>query len=126
MPLSKNIERGDIYYADLGQGVGSEQYGTRPVLVIQNDMGNKHSPTVIVAAITSRLDKTMLPTHVCISSQESGLPLRSIVLLEQIKTVDKARLTQRVGSLDVNVMERIDHAICVSVGILSPQKKRCA
>ena len=126
MLLSKNIGRGDIYYADLGQGIGSEQYGMRPVLIIQNDMGNKYSPTVIVAAITSRLDKTMLPTHVCISSQESGLPLRSIVLLEQIKTIDKSRLTQRVGNLDTKSMERINHAICVSVGILNPQKERCA
>ena len=126
MLTQKTIERGDIYYADLGHGVGSEQYGTRPVLVIQNDAGNKHSPTVIVAAITSRLDKTALPTHVCVSSQESGLPLRSIVLMEQIKTVDKSRLLQKVGRLDDNVMEKIDRSLCVSIGILSPQKPRCA
>lgn len=111
----KEIKRREIYTADLEPIVGSEQGGLRPVLVLQNDTGNKHSPTTIVAAITSRKSKAKLPTHVNISAQ--GLAKDSIVLLEQIRTVDKSRLTEYVGSLDKQTMESVDRAIVVSFGI---------
>ena len=111
----KEIKRNDIYYAELDPVVGSEQGGLRPVLILQNDTGNKHSPTTIVAAITSRQNKSKLPTHVNV--QTVGLPKDSIVLLEQIRTIDKSRLTEFVGSLDRQTMESVDRAIVVSFGI---------
>ncbi len=109
------MRRKEIYYADLNQVRGSEQGGVRPVLILQNDMGNKHSPTTIVAPITSRQTKAKLPTHVDI--QISELPKDSIVLLEQIRTIDKTRLGQFVGTLDKSSMGRVDHAIVISLGI---------
>lgn len=114
-----NIKRGDIYYADLSPVVGSEQGGVRPVLVIQNDIGNKYSPTVIVTAITSRLTKSKLPTHIDIFSTDAGLAKNSVVLLEQIRTIDKTRLRERLGHLDDNMMQAVNNAISVSFG-LSP------
>ena len=117
------IRRGDIYYADLSPVVGSEQGGLRPVLIVQNDVGNRYSPTVIAAAITSRLDKTRLPTHIdvdrCASSTggELGLAKNSVVLLEQIRTIDKRRLREKMGHLDDRVMDSVNEAICVSFGI---------
>ena len=110
-----NVHRGDIYYADLSPVVGSEQGGVRPVLIVQNDVGNRFSPTTIVAAITSRQDKTTLPTHVSISAVE--LPRDSVVLLEQIRTIDKRRLTGFVGHLDTTSMQQVDEAIAISFGI---------
>ncbi len=109
------MRRKEIYYADLNQVRGSEQGGVRPVLILQNDMGNKHSPTTIVPPITSRQTKAKLPTHVDI--QISELPKDSIVLLEQIRTIDKTRLGQFVGTLDKSSMGRVDHAIVISLGI---------
>ena len=109
------IKRGEIYFADLSPVVGSEQDGIRPVLILQNDMGNRYSPTTMVAAITGRKTKTELPTHVRISV--AGLKSESIVLLEQIRTIDKSRLGEYVGKLSKNDMGRIDHAIIVSLGI---------
>ena len=111
----RNVKRGEIYYADLSPVVGSEQDGTRPVLVIQNDTGNKHSPTTIVAAITSKADKAKLPTHVIVHAD--GLDVESVVLLEQIRTIDKRRLIRYSGKLDKAAMGRVDHAIIVSFGI---------
>ena len=111
----KEIKRNDIYYAELDPVVGSEQGGLRPVLILQNDTGNRHSPTTIVAAITSSPRKTNLPTHITI--QTKGLTKESIVLLEQIRTIDKSRLTEFVGSLDKQTMESVDRAIVVSFGI---------
>lgn len=111
----KDIKRNEIYYAELNPVVGSEQGGLRPVLILQNDTGNKHSPTTIVAAITSRQNKSKLPTHVNI--QAVGLPKDSIVLLEQIRTIDKSRLTEYVGSIDRRTIENVDCAIVVSFGI---------
>ncbi len=112
-----NIKRGDIYYADLSPVVGSEQGGVRPVLVIQNDIGNKYSPTVIVTAITSRLTKSKLPTHIDIFSTDVGLAKNSVVLLEQIRTIDKTRLRERLGHLDDNMMQAVNNAISVSFGL---------
>jgi mRNA interferase MazF len=111
------VRRGDVFMADLDPVVGSEQGGVRPVLVIQNDVGNRHSPTVIVAAITSRLDKTPLPTHVRLGGADSGLHRASVVLLEQIRTVDKRRLGQRLAHLAGPVMRRVDQALRVSLGL---------
>ena len=111
----RNVKRGEIYYADLSPVVGSEQDGTRPVLVIQNDAGNKFSPTTIVAAITSKLDKAKLPTHVIVHAE--GLDVESVVLLEQIRTIDKRRLIRYSGKLDKAAMGRVDYAIIVSFGI---------
>ncbi|MGI6280256.1 MAG: type II toxin-antitoxin system PemK/MazF family toxin [Acutalibacteraceae bacterium] len=112
-----NIKRGDIFYADLSPVVGSEQGGMRPVLIIQNDIGNKYSPTVIAAAITSQKDKTKLPTHISVNSQNCGLAKDSIVLLEQVRTIDKRRLKERMGSLDENSMQMVDKALSVSFGL---------
>ncbi len=112
-----NIKRGDIYYADLSPVIGSEQGGIRPVLIVQNDVGNKHSPTVIAAAITSRHDKTELPTHIRVDAVGSGLAKDSIVLLEQVRTIDKRRLKERMGCLDVNAMDMVDRALTVSFGL---------
>lgn len=112
------IKRGDIYYADLSPVVGSEQGGVRPVLIVQNNVGNKYSPTVIAAAITSQKFKTNLPTHISVNANDCGLSKDSIVLLEQIRTLDKQRLKERMGNLHENDMDRIDKALSVSFGLL--------
>ena len=111
------VKRGDIFYADLSPVVGSEQGGVRPVLIVQNDVGNRYSPTVIAAAITSQKDKSKLPTHIELSSQSCGLSRDSIVLLEQIRTIDKRRLKEHMGRLDQSSMDRINHALEVSFGL---------
>ena len=111
------IKRGDIYYADLSPVVGSEQGGVRPVLIVQNDVGNRYSPTVIAAAITSQHDKSKLPTHIEVSSSSCGLSKDSIVLLEQIRTLDKKRLKERMGRLDDPSMQEIDQALSISFGL---------
>ena len=111
------VKRGDIYYADLSPVVGSEQGGVRPVLIIQNDIGNKYSPTVIAAAITSQKDKTKLPTHIQVNASGCGLAKDSIVLLEQVRTIDKQRLKEKMGSLDMNSMDRVNRALTVSFGL---------
>ena len=111
------IKRGDIYLANLNPVEGSEQGGIRPVLVIQNDIGNKYSPTVIAAAITSQKDKTKLPTHIQVNASGCGLSKDSIVLLEQVRTIDKQRLKERMGSLDCNSMNMVDKALSVSFGL---------
>ncbi|MEA5134863.1 MAG: type II toxin-antitoxin system PemK/MazF family toxin [Candidatus Fimivivens sp.] len=111
------VKRGDIFYADLSPVVGSEQGGVRPVLIVQNDVGNRYSPTVIAAAITSQKDKSKLPTHIELSSQSCGLSRDSIVLLEQIRTIDKRRLKERMGRLDDDSMNQINHALQVSFGL---------
>lgn len=115
--VDTSIRRGDIYYADLSPVVGSEQGGIRPVLIIQNDMGNRHSPTVIAAAITSQMNKAKLPTHIELIDQHCGLTRDSVVLLEQIRTLDKKRLRERMGRLEGEKMAQVDHAIAVSFGI---------
>ena len=114
-----NIRRGDIYYADLSPVVGSEQGGLRPVLIVQNDAGNKYSPTVIAAAITSRVSKTKLPTHIDIYASKVGLAKDSVVLLEQIRTIDKVRLKEKMGHLDDDSMRSVNDALSVSFGLLS-------
>lgn len=114
--MNKSINRGDLYYADLNPVVGSEQGGIRPVLIIQNDIGNRHSPTIIVAAITSKAMKTTLPTH-HILNMHSGLERDSIVLLEQIRTIDKRRLKDHIGALEHDDMLCVDKALAVSVGL---------
>ncbi len=111
------IRRGDIYYADLSPVVGSEQGGVRPVLIVQNDMGNRHSPTVIAAAITSQMNKAKLPTHIELLDPHCGLTRDSVVLLEQIRTLDKRRLRERMGHLDEERMQQVDAAIAVSFGL---------
>lgn len=119
--INNPIRRGDIFYADLSPVVGSEQGGLRPVLIIQNDVGNKYSPTVIAAAITSRMSKTRLPTHIDIYAERAGLARDSVILLEQIRTLDKRRLRERMGHLDDEMMDRVNNAIAVSFGIaISP------
>ena len=117
--MNSQIRRGDIYYADLSPVVGSEQGGLRPVLIIQNDVGNKYSPTVIAAAITSRMSKTRLPTHIDIYAERAGLARDSVILLEQIRTLDKRRLRERMGHLDDEMMNRVNSAIAVSFGIMT-------
>lgn len=121
---STTVRRGDIFYADLSPVVGSEQGGLRPVLIIQNDVGNRYSPTVIAAAITSRMGKTKLPTHIDITastraglSERAGLARDSVILLEQIRTLDKRRLREKMGHLDEDVMEEVNNAIAVSFGL---------
>ncbi len=111
------VRRGDIYFADLSPVVGSEQGGVRPVLIIQNDMGNRYSPTVIAAAITSRQDKADLPTHIKVSALSSGLQKDSVVLLEQIRTLDKRRLREHMGALSKDDMRRVNDAIGISFGL---------
>lgn len=111
------VKRGDVYYANLNPIVGSEQGGTRPVLIVQNDVGNHYSPTTIVAAITSRIKRAKLPTHVEISVDDSGLEVDSVILLEQVRTIDKTRLRERVSHLDDEVMERVDKALLISLGL---------
>ena len=112
-----SVKRGDIYYADLSPVVGSEQGGLRPVLIIQNDVGNRYSPTVIAAAITSRMGKTKLPTHIDITADKVGLAKDSIVLLEQVRTLDKRRLKEKMGHLDEGMMNAVNAAIAVSFGL---------
>lgn len=123
------VKRGDIYYADLSPVVGSEQGGLRPVLIIQNDVGNRYSPTVIAAAITSRLSKTKLPTHIdvaraaTVDSDCYGLARDSIILLEQIRTLDKRRLREKMGHLDERLMQQVNTALSVSFGLSSPARE---
>ena len=112
-----SVKRGDIYYADLSPVVGSEQGGLRPVLIIQNDVGNRYSPTVIAAAITSRLSKTRLPTHIDVYADRVGLVKDSVILLEQVRTLDKRRLKEKMGHLDEGLMSQVNRAIAVSVGL---------
>lgn len=112
-----NIKRGDIYYADLSPVVGSEQGGIRPVLIVQNDVGNKYSPTVIAAAITSQKYKTKLPTHISVDAVDCGLQKDSIVLLEQVRTLDKKRLKERMGNLPTDEMNKVNRALSVSFGL---------
>ena len=109
------IRRGDVYYADLRQVVGSEQGGIRPVLIIQNDVGNRHSPTVIVAAITSQINKSKLPTHVELSSRRYEMVKDSVILLEQLRTIDKRRLKERVCHLDGEILTKVDKALEISL-----------
>lgn len=113
-----NIKRGDIYYADLSPVVGSEQGGLRPVLIVQNDVGNRYSPTVIAAAITSKLNKTKLPTHIDLSGARTGLAKDSVILLEQIRTLDKRRLKEKMGHIDEDTMSKVNNAIGVSFGLV--------
>ena len=112
-----NYKRGDIYYADLSPVVGSEQGGVRPVLIVQNDVGNRHSPTVIAAAITGQREKTKLPTHIELRAKEPGLPKDSVVLLEQIRTIDKTRLKERMGNLTGDSMGKVNQALSISFGL---------
>ena len=116
-----NIKRGDIYYADLSPVIGSEQGGLRPVLIVQNDVGNKYSPTVIAAAITSKMGKTKLPTHIDVVATDAGLAKDSVVLLEQIRTIDKKRLKEKMGHLDNTTMNSVNNAISVSFGLSSEE-----
>lgn len=110
------VKRGDIFYADLSPVVGSEQGGVRPVIVIQNNVGNKYSPTIIIAAITSQINKARLPTHIEISAPHFGLPKDSVVLLEQIRTIDKKRLREKIGRFNDDMMEKIDEGLRISLG----------
>jgi len=110
------VKRGDIFYADLSPVVGSEQGGIRPILIIQNDVGNKFSPTIIAAAISSQLDKARLPTHVNLPGGKYGVPKTSVILLEQLRTLDKRRLMEKVGQLDEELMKRADKALLISLG----------
>lgn len=112
-----SVKRGDIFYADLSPVVGSEQGGLRPVLIVQNDVGNKYSPTVIAAAITSQIGKTKLPTHIDVFADRYGLAKDSVILLEQIRTIDKKRLKEKMGHLDDALMSRVDDAISISFGL---------
>ncbi len=111
------VKRGDIYYADLSPVIGSEQGGLRPVLIVQNDVGNKYSPTVIAAAITSQVGKNRLPTHIDVIADRFGLAKDSVILLEQIRTIDKQRLKEKMGHLDDSIMKRVNDAIGVSFGL---------
>lgn len=112
-----NIKRGDIYYADLSPVVGSEQGGIRPVLIVQNNVGNRFSPTVIAAAITSRQTKAKLPTHIPLHAGTSGLSKDSVVLLEQMRTIDKRRLKEKMGTADETAMTAVNNAISISLGL---------
>ncbi len=111
------VKRGDIFYADLSPVIGSEQGGTRPVLVVQNDVGNKFSPTVIIAAITSQINKAKLPTHIEIKAHDVGLLKDSVILLEQVRTIDKRRLREKIGRLDDEQLASVDEALGISFGI---------
>lgn len=113
-----NIKRGDVYFADLSPVVGSEQGGIRPVLVIQNDIGNRYSPTVIVAAITAQIQKAKLPTHVEINAKRYGFDRDSVILLEQVRTIDKQRLTDKITHLDDDMMSRVNEALIISLGLI--------
>lgn len=111
------VKKGDIFFADLSPVIGSEQGGLRPVLVIQNDVGNKYSPTVIVAAVTSQINKAKLPTHVEVGALGNGLNKDSVVLLEQLRTIDKRRLNEKIGHVDEELIEQVNEAIAISLGI---------
>ncbi len=111
------IRRGDVFFAELDPVIGSEQGGVRPVLIIQNDVGNQHSPTTIVAAITGQMCKAKLPTHVDLAGRENGLSKNSVVLVEQVRTIDKKRLKERICTLDKNIMEQVDQALQISMGL---------
>lgn len=111
------VKRGDVFFAELDPVIGSEQGGVRPVLIIQNDVGNQHSPTTIVAAITGQMCKAKLPTHVDLAGRENGLSKNSVVLVEQVRTIDKQRLKERICSLDRTVMEQVDQALQISMGL---------
>ena len=111
------VKRGDIFYADLSPVIGSEQGGTRPVLVVQNDVGNKFSPTIIIAAITSQINKAKMPTHIEISANDFGLAKDSVILLEQIRTIDKKRLKEKIGRLSDELLLQVDEALGISFGI---------
>ena len=113
-----NVKRGDIFYADLSPVVGSEQGGIRPVVIVQNDVGNRHSPTVIAAAITSQTAKAKLPTHIEVYADKYGLAKDSVILLEQIRTIDKTRLKEKMGHLEDDLMMKVDNAINVSFGLM--------
>lgn len=115
--MNISIRRGDLFYADLSPVVGSEQGGIRPVLVVQNDIGNKYSPTIIIAAITSQMNKAKLPTHIEIKAENFGLSKDSVILLEQIRTIDRKRLREKIGKLDEPSMERVDDAIRISLAV---------
>ena len=121
-----SVRRGDIYYADLSPVIGSEQGGLRPVLIIQNDIGNRYSPTVIAAAITSRMSKTKLPTHIDIYAEQVGLAKDSVILLEQVRTLDKRRLKEKMGHLDDAMMDHVNTAIAISFGLGTPQEDAAA
>ena len=111
-----SIKRGDMYYADLSPVIGSEQGGVRPILIVQNDTGNKYSPTIIAAAVTSQLGKAKLPTHIELNANEFGLQKDSVILLEQIRTLDKRRLKERIGELSSSKMQKVDTALLISLG----------
>lgn len=111
------VKRGDIFYADLSPVIGSEQGGVRPVLVVQNDVGNKYSPTIIIAAITSQINKARLPTHIEINAPDFGLPKDSVVLLEQIRTIDKKRLREKIGRFNEDMMRTVDEGLKISIGL---------
>lgn len=113
------VKRGDIYYADLSPVIGSEQGGIRPVLVIQNDVGNKYSPTVIAAAITSQINKAKMPTHIELAAKEYGLNKDSVILLEQIRTIDKRRLREKIGRIDEKTMDSVNNALSISFGLVA-------
>ncbi len=113
------IRKGDIYYADLSPVVGSEQGGIRPVLVVQNDIGNRYSPTIIIAAITSQINKAKLPTHVEIKGDDYGLSKDSVLLLEQIRTIDKKRLGEKIGHVEDDIIEKVDDALRISLGLIA-------
>jgi mRNA interferase MazF len=112
------IRRGDVFYADLSPVIGSEQGGVRPVLVIQNDIGNKYSPTVIIAAITSQINKAKLPTHVEINGKQYGLPKDSVILLEQVRTIDKRRFIEKICKLDEDMMNKVNESLMISLGLI--------
>jgi mRNA interferase MazF len=116
--IALNVKRGDIYYADLSPVVGSEQGGIRPVVIVQNDTGNRHSPTVIAAAITSKTSKARLPTHIEVFAEQNGLSKNSVILLEQRRTIDKKRLKEKMGHLEAETMKKVNEAIHISFGLM--------
>lgn len=118
------VKKGDLFFADLSPVVGSEQGGVRPVLVVQNDVGNKYSPTIIVAAVTSQTGKAKLPTHVELAATQGGLSKNSVVLLEQLRTIDKQRLKERIGTLSESQIPDVDEALSVSLGIANLPENR--
>jgi mRNA interferase MazF len=118
-PREQSVKRGEIYFADLSPVVGSEQGGVRPVLIVQNDIGNKYSPTVIAAAVTSQINKAKLPTHIELKAGEYGLAKDSVLLLEQVRTLDKRRLQERIGVLAPGIIRRVDRALLISLGLVA-------
>ena len=111
------VRRGDLFYADLSPVVGSEQGGVRPVIVVQNDVGNKYSPTIIVAPVTSQMNKAKLPTHVKLKGNKYGLPKNSVALMEQLRTIDKKRLREKIGTFSSDIMTKIDEAMTISLAL---------